>query len=85
MTSIRTLGAHVGETVTLSAWLTDKSGKGKIQFLKLRDGSGFVQATVFKNDVSEEVFEAAKRLSQEQAVTVTGRAEQLQFQRRGLR
>ena len=71
-TSIQNLKAHVGETVTLHAWLTDKSGKGKIQFLKLRDGSGFVQATVFKTDVPEDVFELAKRLTQEQAVTVTG-------------
>ena len=70
--SIRDLKGHVGETVTLKAWLTDKSGKGKIQFLKLRDGSGFVQATVFKGDVPEDVFEAARRLVQEQAVTVTG-------------
>ncbi|WP_102125436.1 asparagine--tRNA ligase [Deinococcus planocerae] len=72
LSTIRDLKAHVGETVTVHAWLTDKSGKGKLQFLKLRDGTGFVQATVFRNDVSEEVFEAAKRLSQEQAVTVTG-------------
>ncbi len=70
--TIKQLGAHTGQTVTLSAWLTDKSGKGKIQFLKLRDGTGFVQATVFRGDVSEEVFEAAKRLTQEQAVRVTG-------------
>ncbi|WP_291429972.1 asparagine--tRNA ligase [Deinococcus sp.] len=70
--SIENLSAHVGETVTLHAWLTDKSGKGKIQFLKLRDGSGFVQATVFKADVPEDVFDLAKRLTQEQAVTVTG-------------
>ncbi|WP_295821326.1 asparagine--tRNA ligase [uncultured Deinococcus sp.] len=71
-TTIRDLKQHVGETVTLAAWLTDKSGKGKIQFLKLRDGSGFVQGTVFRGDVTDEVFEAAKRLTQEQAVTVTG-------------
>ncbi len=72
MSSIRSLKEHVGETVTLNAWLTDKSGKGKIQFLKLRDGTGFVQATVFKGDVTEEIFEAAKRLTQEQAVSITG-------------
>lgn len=71
-TSIHDLPAHVGETVTLTAWLTDKSGKGKIQFLKLRDGTGFVQGTVFKGDVSEDVFEAAKRLTQEQAIQITG-------------
>ncbi len=70
--NIHELPQHVGQTVTVHAWLTDKSGKGKIQFLKLRDGSGFVQATVFKGDVTEDVFEQAKRLTQEQAVTVTG-------------
>ncbi|WP_199188278.1 asparagine--tRNA ligase [Deinococcus arcticus] len=70
--NIHDLPQHVGQTVTVHAWLTDKSGKGKLQFLKLRDGSGFVQATVFKTDVSEDVFEQAKRLTQEQAVTVTG-------------
>ncbi|MFC6590946.1 asparagine--tRNA ligase [Deinococcus lacus] len=69
---ISELSQHIGETVTLTAWLQDKSGKGKIQFLKLRDGSGFVQGTVFRGDVSEDVFEAAKRLSQEQALKVTG-------------
>lgn len=72
MTSIRELGSYESQSVTLHAWLTDKSGKGKIQFLKLRDGSGFVQATVFKTDVSEEVFDLAKHLTQEQAVTITG-------------
>ena len=69
---IAQLGQHVGQDVILNAWLTDKSGKGKLQFLKLRDGSGFVQATVFKADVSEDVFEAAKRLVQEQGVRVVG-------------
>ena len=41
-TTIRDLKQHVGETVTLAAWLTDKSGKGKIQFLKLRDGLSLI-------------------------------------------
>ncbi|WP_309572066.1 asparagine--tRNA ligase [Deinococcus sp.] len=71
-TTIIDLKQHIGETVTVSAWMTDKSGKGKIQFLKLRDGSGFVQGTVFRGDVTDEVFETAKRLTQEQAVIVTG-------------
>ncbi len=70
--TIADLSHHVGQTVTINAWLTDKSGKGKLQFLKLRDGTGFVQATVFKTDVSEETFEAAKRLSQEQSLTLVG-------------
>jgi len=72
MTTIADLSNHIGQTVTLTAWLTDQSGKGKLQFLKLRDGTGFVQATVFKADVPEGIFEAAKRLRQEQSLTVTG-------------
>ncbi|WP_161882108.1 asparagine--tRNA ligase [Deinococcus alpinitundrae] len=72
MTSIHDLPGLIGQTVTLSAWLQDKSGKGKLQFLKLRDGSGFVQATVFKTDVSEAVFEAARHMTQESSLRVTG-------------
>ncbi|TSA85641.1 asparagine--tRNA ligase [Deinococcus detaillensis] len=72
MTSIRELPQLIGQSVTLDAWLTDKSGKGKLQFLKLRDGSGFVQATVFKPDVSEETFEVAKHLTQESSLRLTG-------------
>ena len=72
MASIADLKEHLDQEVTLHAWLTDKSSKGKLHFLKLRDGSGFVQATVFKNDVPEAVFERARRLTQEEAITVTG-------------
>ena len=32
-TTIHDLKDYVGQSVTVSAWLTDKSGKGKIQFL----------------------------------------------------
>ncbi len=72
MTSIQELPQHIGERVSFTAWVQDKSGKGKLQFLKLRDGSGFVQATVFKNDVSEALFEAVKHLTQESSVRVSG-------------
>ncbi len=72
MTTIADLGQLIGQDVTLTAWLTDKSGKGKLQFLRLRDGTGFVQATVVRAEVNEEVFEAAKRLSQEASFSVSG-------------
>ncbi|PYE53073.1 asparagine--tRNA ligase [Deinococcus yavapaiensis] len=72
MTFISDLPRHIDKEVTLTAWLTDKTGRGKLQFLKLRDGSGFVQAAMSKNDVSEDAFETGKRLVQEQAVRVTG-------------
>ena len=70
--SINQLKHHIGETVTLRGWLTNSRSSGKIAFLQLRDGSGFVQGVVVKAEVSEEVFALAKGLVQEQSVEVTG-------------
>jgi asparaginyl-tRNA synthetase len=61
---------HQDQRICVRGWLADKSSKGKLHFLKLRDGSGFVQATVFKNNVAETVFELAKHLLQESAIEV---------------
>ncbi|MBT8923290.1 hypothetical protein BTI65_07030, partial [Lactobacillus delbrueckii subsp. bulgaricus] len=62
--SIRESAKHVDEEVRMHVWLTDKRSSGKIVFLQLRDGTAFFQGVVRKNDVSEEVFEAAKGLRQ---------------------
>ena len=56
----------------MHVWLTDKRSSGKIIFLQLRDGTAFFQGVVRKNDVSEEVFEAAKSLRQEASFYITG-------------
>lgn len=61
-----------GEEVTLKGWLYNKRGKGKLQFLMLRDGTGVVQCVVFKKDVPEESFEAAKELTQESSFEIRG-------------
>lgn len=64
--------AHVNETVKIGVWLTDKRSSGKIAFLQLRDGTAFFQGVVLKNEVSETVFNTAKRLRQETSFWVTG-------------
>jgi len=69
---IEKLAEHVGDEVTLQGWLYNKTGKGRLQFLQVRDGAGLCQAVVFKGNVSEENFEAAKTLTQESSLTVTG-------------
>ncbi len=63
---------HVGETITLGAWIANKRSSGKIAFLQLRDGSGFMQGIVVKADVSEEIFQVAKSITQESSLYVTG-------------
>jgi len=69
---IEQLADHVGETVTIKGWLYAKTGKGRLQFLQVRDGTGIVQCVVFKKEVSQEVFEAARLLTQESSVVITG-------------
>ncbi|RHW41320.1 asparagine--tRNA ligase [Neobacillus notoginsengisoli] len=63
---------HVGEEVKIGAWLANKRSSGKIAFLQLRDGTGFIQGVVVKNEVAEEVFQAAKSVTQESSLYVTG-------------
>lgn len=63
---------HVNEEVKIGVWLTDKRSSGKIAFLQLRDGTAYFQGVVGKNQVSDEVFELAKKLRQETSFYVTG-------------
>ncbi|WP_210469165.1 asparagine--tRNA ligase [Sporosarcina sp. 6E9] len=63
---------HVGETVRIGGWLANKRSSGKIAFLQLRDGSGFVQGVVTKEVVGEEAFANARAITQESSLYVTG-------------
>ena len=53
---IKDMPQHIGETVKIGAWLANKRSSGKIAFLQLRDGSGFVQGVVVKEEVGEEIL-----------------------------
>jgi len=69
---IADIAQYDGQEITLRGWVYDKTGKGKIQFIKLRDGTGIVQCVAFKGNLEEEVFEKAKHLTQETSVTISG-------------
>jgi len=71
-TTIMEVNKYVGQEVTIGAWLANKRSSGKIAFLQLRDGTGFIQGVVEKSQVAEEVFQLAKALTQESSVYVTG-------------
>ncbi|MCA0990743.1 asparagine--tRNA ligase [Pseudalkalibacillus hwajinpoensis] len=71
-TTISNVNKQVEQTVTIGAWLHNKRSSGKIQFLQLRDGTGFIQGVMVKKEVSEEAWETAKNLTQESSVWVTG-------------
>ena len=69
---IENLSEAVGKEVTLRGWVQNKTGKGKLQFIVLRDGTGICQCVVFKPNTSEELFNDAKSLTQESSIEVKG-------------
>jgi asparaginyl-tRNA synthetase len=69
---ISELGEHVGTNVLLKGWVHQKRSSGKIRFLVLRDGTGYLQCVAGIKDVSPEAFEALDRVSAESSVTVRG-------------
>src|SRR5438477_12298598 len=71
---IEDIGRHDGERIRIRGWLHNKRSSGKIHFLTVRDGSGFIQAVMSKAAVGEDAFKTADHLSQESAVIVTGTA-----------
>jgi asparaginyl-tRNA synthetase len=69
---IEHIGAHAGEDVTIKGWLHTRRSSGKIHFLILRDGTGFIQGVMSKATVGDEAFTRADHLSQETSLIVTG-------------
>ncbi|HLV44465.1 MAG TPA: asparagine--tRNA ligase, partial [Aggregatilineales bacterium] len=74
--NIADIAQHDGEEVTVQGWLYNKTDKGRLQFLLVRDGTGTAQCVVFKKGVSEQVFADALALTQESSLRVTGTVRQ---------
>jgi asparaginyl-tRNA synthetase len=73
LTTIREIGQHVGQSVTLRGWLYNLRASGKLLFPIFRDGSGTIQGIVPKAAVPEQLFETIKNLTLESSVIVTGK------------
>ena len=63
---------YEGQEVTVQGWVYNRTDKGKLVFLLVRDGSGFVQCVAFKGDLPAELFDQITRLPQESSVIITG-------------
>jgi asparaginyl-tRNA synthetase len=75
-TYIEDIARFQGEEITLMGWLVGRRSSGKVQFLTFRDGTGFIQIVVSRAEVSEEVWQDAKSLTQESSLSVRGRVRQ---------
>jgi asparaginyl-tRNA synthetase len=63
---------YIDTEVTIKGWVYSRTDKGKLVFLLVRDGTGFVQCVAFKNDLDEITFDQIMRLPQESSVIITG-------------
>ncbi|MBK8988998.1 MAG: asparagine--tRNA ligase [Chloroflexi bacterium] len=70
--TIEKIADFVGEHVTLKGWLYASTRKGKLLFVRLRDGTGICQGVAYEPEIGEELFETLKRLGQESSLIVTG-------------
>src|ERR1051325_2305519 len=71
-TPIARLATRAGGEAVLAGWLYNRRSSGKIQFLIVRDGTGYCQCVVARADVSDAVWEEAERVSQETSLVVRG-------------
>ncbi len=69
---IQDIAQYEGQEVTVRGWLYNKTHKGKLVFLQVRDGTGIAQCVGFQKEMAPDQFETAKTLSQESSLTITG-------------
>lgn len=73
---ISDLKNYLGQEVTLRGWLFNKRSSGKVRFVILRDGTGYLQCVYFKGNVNEDTFETADKIGQESSIEVTGKVKE---------
>jgi len=72
MVEVRDLGQHEGAEVTVAGWVDQLRVHGKVAFVVVRDGTGYVQSVLVKKELGEEVWETGINLTQEATVEITG-------------
>ncbi len=73
---IEDIGGHAGETVEIRGWVHNKRSSGKVRFLIVRDGTGFIQATLFSAEKDHPLFRQFDALTQESSVIIRGQVKE---------
>jgi asparaginyl-tRNA synthetase len=63
---------HIGQTLTLSWWVQNLRSSGKLCFIELRDGSGYIQCVSEIQSLGESAFRTLETIGIESSVTLTG-------------
>ncbi len=64
---------YADQEVVIQGWVYNRTDKGKLVFLLVRDGSGFIQCVAFKGDLDEKTFTQIMHITQETSVVITGK------------
>ena len=70
--NVEKLKKFIGKEVQINGWVYNIRSIGKIWFVIVRDGTGYVQCVVSKNDVTEDVFKLENTLTQESSLSIIG-------------
>jgi asparaginyl-tRNA synthetase len=63
---------YEGKEIEIKGWLYNKRSSGSIKFLIIRDGTGFIQATLLKSETKEELFNKIDTINYESSIKITG-------------
>jgi asparaginyl-tRNA synthetase len=69
---IKNLQEFKDKETTLKGWIYNLRSSGKIMFLQLRDGTGFVQCILSKDDIGDDKWNTAQKITIESSVEITG-------------
>ena len=69
---VRSLGDHVGTSVTILGWVESTRIHGKVGFVVVRDGTGLVQGVLLKAELPEHAWVRLEALTQECSVALSG-------------
>ncbi|MCS7249341.1 MAG: asparagine--tRNA ligase [candidate division WOR-3 bacterium] len=69
---IENIGNYEGKEVVLKGWVYNKRSSGKVRFVLIRDGTGILQAVFSAQEVDENSFDLADKVTQESLVELKG-------------
>jgi asparaginyl-tRNA synthetase len=70
---IKDLSKYEGQEITLKGWAANKRESKGLVFIILRDGTGLCQCVVDANNVSENIFNEARKATLETSLSITGK------------
>ena len=70
--AIKRIADYLEKDISIKGWVDNFRSSGKIAFVILRDGTGFIQNVLVKNEMKEEEFESIKNLAYEDVVEIKG-------------